>query len=77
MRVNENSIDEAINVPAEGEKWFKQIDCKEDFSDFLIPGDEKLDWKNGVHVSRMKLAWRVPLEVIQNYILVMEGVIGS
>ena len=38
------------------------------FSEFLIPGCEKLDWKNGVHVNRMKPAWRVPLEVIQNYI---------
>ena len=43
MRVNENSIAEAINVPAEGEKWFKQKDFKEDFNDFLIPGNEKLD----------------------------------
>ena len=24
VRVNENSIAEAINVPAEGERWFKQ-----------------------------------------------------
>ena len=68
MRVNEDSITEAINVPTEGEKWFKQKDFKEYFSEFLIPGSEKLDWKNGVHVSRMKPAWRVPLEVIQNYI---------
>ena len=42
MRVNENSIAEAINVPAEGEKWFKKKDFKEDFSEFLIPGSEKL-----------------------------------
>ena len=64
VRVNENFIAEAINVPAEGERWFKQKEFKEDFSEFLILGNEKLDWKNGVHVSRMKPAWRVPLEVI-------------
>jgi len=64
VRVNENSIAEAINVPAEGEKWFKQKECKEDFSEFLVLGDEKLDWKNGVHVNRMKPAWRVPLKVV-------------
>ena len=68
VRVNENSISEAINVPAEGERWFKQKECKEDFSEFLIPGDEKLDWKNGVHANRVKPAWRVPLEVVQSYI---------
>ena len=68
VRVNENSIAEAINVPAEGERWFKQKECKEDFNEFLVLGDEKLDWKNGVHINRMKPKWRVPLEVIQNYI---------
>ena len=68
IRVNEEFIAEAINVPAQGERWFKQKDFQSNFSDFLIPGCEKLDWKNGVHVSRMKPGWRVPLEVIQNYI---------
>ena len=68
VRVNEQSIAEAINVPAEGERWFKQKEFKEDFSEFLILGNEKLDWKNGVHVNRMKPSWRVPLEVVQNYI---------
>ena len=64
VRVNEDSVAEAINVPVEGEKWFKQQDFKEDFSEFLIPRSEKLDWKNGFHVSRMKPGWRVTLEVI-------------
>jgi len=68
VRVNEDSVAEAIGVPAEGEKWFKQQDFKEDFSEFLIRGGERIDWKNGVHVSKMKPGWRVPLEVIKNYI---------
>ena len=42
MRVNENSIAEAINVPAEGERWFKQKEFKEDFSEFLVLGTKKL-----------------------------------
>ena len=33
-----------------------------------MPGCEKLDGKNGVHVSKMKPGWKVPLEVVQNYI---------
>ena len=68
VRVNEESISEAIGVPGQGEKWFKQQDFKGDFSEFLIPGCEKLDWKNGVHVSKMKLGWKIPLDMIQNYI---------
>ena len=64
IRANEEFIAEAINVPAQGEIWFKQKDFQINFSEFLIPGCEKLDWKNGVHVSRMKPGWRVPLEVI-------------
>ena len=68
VRVNEDSIAEAIGVPAQGEKWFKQQDFQSDFSEFLMPGCKKLDWKNGVHVSKMKPGWKVPLEVIQNYI---------
>ena len=68
VRVNEDSIAEAIGIPAQGDKWLKQQDFQGDFSEFLMPGCEKLDWKNGVHVSKMKPGWKVPLEVIQNYI---------
>ena len=68
VRVNEDSIAEPIGVPAQGEKWFKQQDLQRDFSEFLMPGCENLDWKNGVHVSKMKPGWKIPLEVIQNYI---------
>ena len=64
IRVNEEFIAEAIGVSAQGEKWFKQKDFQSNFSEFLITGGEKLDWKNGVHVSRVKPGWRVPLEVI-------------
>ena len=56
VRVNEDSIAEAIDVLAQGEKWFKQQDLQGDFSEFLMQGFEKLDWKNGVHVSKMKLS---------------------
>ena len=68
VRVNEDSVAEAIGVPAQGEKWFKQQYFKGDFSEFLILGCEKIYWKNGVHVSKMKPGWKIPLEMIQNYI---------
>ena len=34
VRVNEDSIAEAIDVPAQGEKWFKQQDFQGDYSEF-------------------------------------------
>ena len=33
-----------------------------------MPGFEKLDWKNGIHVSKIKPSWKIPLEMVQNYI---------
>ena len=41
--VNEESIAEAIGVPAQGERWFKQQDFQGNYGDFLLPGFEKLD----------------------------------
>ena len=33
-----------------------------------MSGFEKLDWKNGIHVSKIKPNWQIPLEMVQNYI---------
>ena len=33
-----------------------------------MPGFEKLDSKNGIHVSKIKPSWEIPLEMVQNYI---------
>ena len=68
VRVNEESIAEAIDVPTQGERWFKQQDFQGDYTEFLMPGFEKLDWKNGIHVSKIKPNWKIPLEMVQNYI---------
>ena len=66
--VNEETIAEAIGVSSEGEKWFKQQSFEADYSKFLFPGFEKLDWKNGIHVTKLKPMWKTPLEMIQNYV---------
>ena len=68
VTVNEESIAEAIGVLAQGEKWFKQQDFQGNYGEFLLPGFEKLDWKNGIHVSKIKPNWQIPLEMVQNYI---------
>ena len=52
--VNEETIAGTIGVSSKGEKWFKQQSIEADFSKFLLPGFENLDWKNGIHVTKLK-----------------------
>ena len=66
--MNEETIADAIGVSSEGEKWFKQQSFEADFSKYLLPGFEKLDWKNGIHVKKLKPMWKTPLEMIQDHI---------
>ena len=66
--MDEDVIAEAIGVQFDGEKWFKQQSFEANYSKFLLPGFEKLDWKNGIHISKIKPMWKTPLEMIQNYI---------
>ena len=33
-----------------------------------MPGFEKRDWKNGIHVTKLKPMWKTPLEIIRNYV---------
>ena len=66
--VNEESIAKEIGFPAQGERWFKQQDFQGSYGEFLMLGFEKLDWKNGIHVSKIKPNWQIPLEMVQNYI---------
>ena len=66
--MNEETIADAIGVSFEGEKWFKQQSFEVDFSKYLLPGFENLDWKNGIHVTKLKPMLKTPLEMIQNYI---------
>ena len=68
IRVDEDVIAEAIGVPSDGEKWFKKQSSETDNSKFLLPGFEKLDWKNGIHISKLNPMWKTPLEIIHNYI---------
>ena len=66
--VDEEIIAEVIGLPFEGEKWFKQQSFEVDYSKFLFPGFEKLDRKNGKHVTKLNPIWKTPLEMIQNYV---------
>ena len=68
VTVDEESIAEAIGVPVQGEKCFKQQYFQGNYGEFLLPGFEKLNWKNGIHVSKIKPNWEIPLEMVNNYI---------
>ena len=43
-------IAEATGVPIDGESWFKKIPFSLDPNDFLLPGNETLDWSKGVQL---------------------------
>ena len=47
-------IVEAIGVPIDGESWFKKIPFSFDPNDFLIPGNETLDWGKWVQLEKFK-----------------------
>ena len=66
--MDEDVIAEAMCVPSDGEKWFKQQSFEADYNKFLLPGFEKLYWKNDIHISKLKPMWKTSLEMIQNYI---------
>ena len=66
--MDEDVISEVIGVPSNGEKWFKQQSFETDYSKLFFPVFEKLDWKNGIHISKLKPMWKTPLEIIHNYI---------
>ena len=66
--MNEETIAEAISVSSEGEKWFKQQSFEANYNKFLFPGFEKLDRKNGIHVTKLNPIWKTPLKMIQNYV---------
>ena len=68
VTVDEESIAEAIGVPAQGEKWFKEQEFQGNYGEFLLLGFEKLNWKKGIHISKIKPNWKIPLEMVQNYI---------
>ena len=67
VTVDEESITEAIGVPTQGEKWFKEQEFQGNYGEFLLLGFEKLNWKNGIHISKLKPNWHIALEMVQNY----------
>ena len=76
VRVNEESIAEAIDVLAQGERWFKQQDFQGYCSEFLMPGFEKLDWKNGIHVSKIKPSQKFLQKLCKIILHIMVGMAG-
>ena len=52
--LTEDLIVEATSVSRDGELWFKKIPFSFDPSDFLLQGNESLEWGKGVHLAKFK-----------------------
>ena len=49
FHIIEDLIGEATGILIDGESWFKKICFSFDPNDFLLTGNESLDWIKGVH----------------------------
>ena len=54
FELTEDLISEAIGVPTDREAWFKKIRFSFDPNDFLLPGNEALDWGKAVPLEKFK-----------------------
>ena len=57
-----------MGVSRDGELWFKKIPFSFDPSDFLLPGNERLEWGKWVHLEKFKPEWKEAIGIVQSYI---------
>ena len=48
--------------------WFKKIPFSFDPSDFLLPGNETLEWGKEVHLEKFKPKWKEAIAIVKSYI---------
>ena len=48
--------------------WFKNIPFSFDPGDFLLPGNETLEWGKGIHLEKFKPEWKEAIGIVQSYI---------
>ena len=75
FKLAEGLIAEAIGVPTDGESWFKKIPFSFNPNEFLLPGNEALDWGKGVPLEKFKPEWKEAIGIVQNYIT-CDGIIA-
>ena len=68
FELTEGLVAEATAVPMDGESWFKKTSFNFNPNDFLLPGNETLDWSKGVHLSIFKPEWIELIGIIRIYI---------
>jgi hypothetical protein len=69
FEIDEALIDEVIELPKTGEKWFKTIVTKNvEFRSYLKPEHRGLIWKKDIPVSFLEEKWKQLLKSIMIYI---------
>jgi hypothetical protein len=59
FEIDEPLIDEVIEIPRTGEKWFKTIVTKNvEFGSYLKPEHRGLIWKKDIHVFFLEEKWQ-------------------
>ena len=59
-------IVQATGVSRDGELWFKKIPFSFDPNDFLLPGNETLEWGKGVHLEKFKPEWKEDIGIVES-----------
>ena len=68
FELTEDLIAKSICVPTDGESWFKNTPFSFNPNDFLLLGNETLDWGKGVQLEKFKPEWNEEIGIVQNYI---------
>ena len=68
FQLKEDLIAQATSVSRDGELWFKNIPFSFDPSDFLLPGNETLEWGKVIHLEKFKPEWKEAIGIVQSYI---------
>ena len=68
LELTEGLVAEAIGILVGGESWFKKNSFIFNANDFLLLGNETLDWRKGVQLENFKPEWREVIGIIQIYI---------
>ena len=68
FELTEDLIAEAIGVPIDRESWFKKIPFSFNPNNFLLLGNETIDWGKGVPLEKFKPEWKEAIGIVHNYI---------
>jgi hypothetical protein len=69
MEITKDFIAQAIELPQEGEKWFKnQRIVIDEWKKFLVNHEKAVNWNKGIHVVEIKSKWRNIMFILQKHV---------